>query len=145
MKKAFDWLMEIKNFAAMAFAGLVMMYVVIVMIDGGDAIEVNRIWQILFVAMLIGFQRVTAFKEGPGTTKELIKQFVQFALPLYLGVTITALAGGWFAFEAKPMLLYTAGFIGFLALITAVYEVYFRVSHRSYNQLLKEYRQNHPW
>ncbi len=141
MKRALDLILSIKNGAAMAFVGMLMLYVVIGWFFGLHSISFALIWQFLFIALITGTMQFICFTEHVVKTMRYPLRLLLFALPLYLCISAFAAAFRWFPLTLTSWLLFTAIFLVAFAIITAVFEAYFRITGRRYTQMLDAFKE----
>ena len=140
MKKLIELLTVIKTQAAMAFAGSVMLYVVIGWLLGKDAVRFSHIWQMLFLSLAYGKWQYICF--GDTFTKKFNKgvRTVLFLVPLYAFLSVFAYFGRWFTSTVTTWLLFTLAFFVVAGILAAVYAIYFRIMGMHYNQLLAAFQ-----
>lgn len=140
MKRFLEILMAVKNFAAIVFAGMMMLFVVIGYFFGLSSISFSLIWQAVFIALICGALHFIAFSDYVIKEKGYPFRFMLFAAPLYLTVSAFALFFKWFSVNLGYWAIFTLAFVvGFGALI-GVFYVYFKIIGNKYNQMLAIYQ-----
>jgi hypothetical protein len=139
MKKLLELLIVVKNFAAMAFAGIIMLFVVAGYFFGLSSIGFSYVWQAVFIALISGILYFVAFSDHVIKNKSYPVRLMLFAVPLYLAAGAFAVFFKWFPAGLGYWAIFTLAFaVGFGALAGAYY-VYSKITGVKYNQMLAVY------
>jgi len=142
MKNFLEGVVEWKTWAAMCFAGAMVLYVVIAAFLGQTYISIREIISLGLISSVGTFLQYLAF--GPRIIKHMrySLRLVIFALPFLALLSATAYLFAWFPSGAVG---YWAAFIGIFLLafagMTISFEIYFKVSGKKYDGLLGLYHQ----
>lgn len=129
-----------KSIACMVFAGQVMVYVVLGSFFGLTNIAFSFIWQFFFISVASALLQIFAFSELVIVNMKYTGRLFIFMVPLYLILSALAVVFNWFPISAASWLLFTGLFFIITGIITAAFEIYFKVTGKKYNQLLEVYK-----
>jgi len=141
MKNFLEGVVEWKTWAALCFAGAMVLYVVVAIFLGQTEIAIHEIIALMIISAGGTFFQYLAF--GPRLIRGMryTLRMVVFALPFLALLTGTAYALEWFPREAGSYwLLFIGIFLVAFAGMTISFEVYFKVTGKKYDGLLGEYR-----
>jgi hypothetical protein len=139
MKKFIEILTAVKNFTAMVFAGMIMLFVVVGYFFGLSSISFSLIWQAIFIALICGTLHFLAFSDYVVKVKGLLR-LVLFAVPLYVVVGAFAVFFRWFPINLGSWVVFTVVFLAGFGVLAGVYHVYFKIAGNKYNQMLDIYQ-----
>lgn len=141
IKKLLSYAAELKTWICLCFTASLIIYMVIDMACGGEAMRYSLIWQLLGLCIVITVLQFTFFSD-----KVLKKPSYAVRMALFGVVTLLVCCGFAWGFRWFP--LEEAGawatfFLIFLAAFVAIslgFEIYFRVMGRRYDTLLARRR-----
>jgi len=142
MKNFLEGVFEWKTWAALCFAGAMVIYLVVAALLGQSEIAIYEIVALLIVSSGGTFFQYLAF--GPRMIKRMrySLRMVVFALPFLALLSATAYFFEWFPRESGN---YWFAFIGIFLVafagMTVSFEIYFKVAGKKYDGLLGAYRQ----
>lgn len=140
MKKFIEILVAVKSFAAMAFTGVIMLYVVAGYFFGISSISFSLIWQAVFIALLCGLLHFIAFTDYVFKKTGYLHRLLLFAAPMYLALGVFALAFKWFTPTLVAWVIFSIVFLAVFGLLTAVIQIYFKITGNKYNHMLDVYK-----
>lgn len=140
MKKFIETVAIIKSIAGMVFAGQVILFVVIGSFFGLSSISFSFIWQALAIALITGVLQFVAFTEAVIKRIKYSLRLVIFAMPLFIILAFFAVLFHWFPLSIGAWLTFSMIFLFVFGAITAVFELYSRITGKRYNEKLNAYR-----
>lgn len=140
MKKAVEIIVAVKNIAAMAFTGMVMLYMVFGELFGLTSISFSLIWQAIFIALICGVLQFIAFSDYVIKKMKFSRRSLLFIVPLYAAISAFAVCFSWFPISAPGWGLFTVIFFVIFAIMAAAFEAYFRITGNRYTQMLNIYK-----
>lgn len=143
MKRFLEILLNVKSGAAMVFCGFVMLYVVVGWFVGLRALSFPLVWQFLFISLICAVLQYIAFTEAVIKKMRYSLRLVVFLVPFYAVLSAFALGFGWFPVNPASWGLFTLIFLLVFAILTGVFEVYFRITGIRYSQKLDDYKSRH--
>ena len=143
MKKFFEGVMEWKTAAALMFSGSVILYSIVMALLGQHEISIMIITSLLIVSSIGTFLQQLAFGDRMIKKMRYTMRCVVFILPFFVLLTLNALAFRWFPLEQSgAWLLFTIIFLVVFVIMTAGFEIYYRITGKKYDGLLGQYRQS---
>lgn len=140
MKKFIEILTAVKDIAAMTFAGMMMLFVVVGYFFGLSSISFSLIWQAVFIALICGILHFIAFSDYVVKEKGYPFRLTLFATPLYLAVGAFAVLFKWFPIDLGSWAIFTLVFAAGFGALAGVFYVYFKITGNKYNQMLAIYQ-----
>lgn len=140
MKRAIELIVVIKNFAAMAFTGFLMLRVVSGWFLGQSSLPFSSIWQYLLVSLACGVLYFVFLTDGVIKKMGTFKRYLLFALLFYLVVLAFAFGFHWFPFTLAWWGIFSLAFILVMGILAAVFEAYFRITGKRYSEVLAAYK-----
>lgn len=142
MKKFTETLIAIKSAASFIFVGQVVLYVVIMMITGyTSAVSFSFIWQALAISLITALLQYICFDDRVIKKMRYSLRIILFAVPLLAVLSSFALIGKWFPVDqGGAWLLFAIIFLVVLVAITAVFEIYHRITGKKYTDRLQSFR-----
>lgn len=144
MKKFVEQLVAVKSAAAFVFSGQIVVLAFVCMFAGYDSVPNSFIWQALVISVVTALLQFVCFSEVVIKKMRYTVRVLLFALPLLLILSGLAYAFHWFpANNPLSWLLFIVVFAVVLALFTASFEIYYRVTGKKYTDQLENYQANH--
>lgn len=140
MKKFLEILMVIKNFAAIVFAGMMVLFAVVGYFFGLSSISFSLVWQAVFIALICGALHFFAFSDYVVKKKGYPFRLMLFAGPLYLVIGAFAVIFKWFPVNLGYWAIFTLVFAAGFGALSGVFYVYFRIIGNKYNHMLAIYQ-----
>lgn len=142
MRTFMKGLMQWKNYACMMFTGCVCIYGVIAFSTGQRALNIGVLLQLLVISALgtliqgIVFNPEWVIKKAKYTTRIII-----FIIPFLIMLMAFALGFHWFPMDSMANWLVFFGiFLAIFLIMTACFEMIFRITGKRYNGLLGQYK-----
>ncbi len=145
MKKLIEVTAAIKTFAALVFAGAIIVYTVF----GGwffdvNAIPLSLVWQLLFISLLASILQFIFFSDNVFPRMRYVHRFVFFAVPLFALVGTFAYAFRWFpVHSAVNWGIFFLVYLFFFGIITVVFELYAKITGKRFTAMLDAYNARH--
>ena len=142
MKNFLEGVLEWKTWAALCFAGAMVLYVVVAALLGQSEIAILDIIALGIISAGGTFCQYLAF--GPRLIKDMryTLRMVVFALPFLALLVATAYFFQWLPRDAGGhWLLFIGIFLLAFVGMTVSFEVYFKATGKKYDGLLGQYRQ----
>lgn len=140
MKKIIETTIAIKNFAAMTFTGIVMIFTVVGYFFGLTAIRFSFIWQAIFISLICGALYYIAFSDNVIREMRYSFRLMLFALPLYAVVSIFAAVFQWFVVSWKSWIIFTLIFFALFGIFIGAFYLFFKITGKRYNEMLSLYK-----
>lgn len=141
MKKFLTLAMAAKSVACIAFAGMIVLFMIIGMIRGENTLPFALIWQVLALAVVISIAQQLCFS---GVVFKKLRYGIRMLIMSFIMLVVLAACAHFFEwFPAEPVnwLIFIGIFVLVIAAFTVSWEVYFRVTGKKYNDMLTSYQQ----
>lgn len=141
MKRFFTVTMEIKSNVALIFCGYVLAYVAVGWLFFDlKSIGFGLLLQFLCMSAVAGSLQYVVFSGNVIKKMRYPLRVALFFLPLYLLVSGFALGFGWFPISFGSWAVFTAIFVAIFLIVTAVFEMYYRIVGARYQARLDAYK-----
>ena len=142
MRAFMKGIMQWKNYACMMFTGSVCLYGIIAFSMGDRALNLGILLQLLVISALgtliqgIAFNPEWIIKKARYTTRMIL-----FVVPFLIMLMAFALAFNWFPMDNMvSWFIFFGTFLATFIIMTASFEIVFRISGKRYNGLLGQYK-----
>lgn len=143
MKKFFQVAIAIKERTALCYTGAMCFYMFFLFVFKQEAAELSALFSLLLVSIVGGTMQLIAFSDLLIKKLAYGWRMVVFAVPFFAVLTAFAVGFGWFPTESlASWVMFIAEFIIIFLVITAGFELYYRLSGRKYDDRLDWYRRN---
>lgn len=144
MKRLLEFTLRAKIYACLIFTGTMLLYIVIGWLTGwADGMSFSTIFQMLVISLLGAFIQCFAFTDAVFKHMRYSRRallFVCLFLPALAGF---AMGFRWFPVEnGYSWLIFLGIFLGIFVVMTASFEIYFRIQGKRYDGLLGQYRKD---
>lgn len=140
MKRFIEVTLALKNMAGLCFTGTILIYMVVGWFFGLRAVTFSLLWQFLAIAIICGVLQFVFFSGNVVKTMRYSLRVLCFGAPLYLCVSVLAMVFRWFPMRPMSWLVFTGIFLAILVVLAVVFELYFKLVGRQYNQILQDYK-----
>lgn len=141
MKKFIEVTAEIKSFASMIFAGLIIVYTVFGGFFGLKEISFSLVWQALFISAIASILHFVVFTDVLAKKMRYGAKLTTFAIFMLFVLTGFAYFFKWFPVESGLYwLIFVLICLFFFGIVTLVFKMYFRVTGKKYTELLDAYK-----
>ena len=141
MRRFMRFVAEWKTASALSFTAAVVIYTVISLAAGGDAVPIRVLLSLLLICAVGSAVQYLCFTDNIIRSMRYTRRTL-----LFLGLFFPLLAGTawlfrWFPVEqAGAWLIFTASFLAAFVLFTLGFEIFYRSAGRKYDGLLGQYR-----
>jgi len=129
----------VKSVAGLIFAGQVILFTIVGSFLGLPGISFAYIWQALAIAAITGILHYAAFAENNFRNLKYPVRLTIFAAPVYMTLTVFAVAFKWFPLGVNAWIIFTAIFMFVFGIFITAFEIYAKVTGKRYNELLNAY------
>lgn len=134
----------IKSFAAMIFAGLLIVYTVFGGFFGLSYVPFSLVWQALFVSAVASVLHFLAFSDAGLKKASYAGRLIFFGLTLLIILSGFACLFNWFDIEKiMNWLAFTAVYTFFFGIVTLVFKLYTKVTAKKYTEILDAYKRKY--
>jgi len=141
MKKFFEAVMEWKTPACFLYTGSVILTFLIRFLLGYDSVPVSILFSLLVMSALVTLLQFFLFSGRFVRRMRYTARLLIFCVAFLAVLSANAFLFGWLPAGAGDVwLTFTAVFALIFAVMTAGFEVYFRVTGKRYDGLLGQYR-----
>lgn len=140
MKKFLNVVMQIKTNLSLSFTAMMCCVVVVAFFMGLEALNVNYILSVFLISAVSSICQMIAFSDLLFKKMSYMLRIGIFAVPFYLILSFVAIQFQWFPAESiGAWVTFSVIFLIILVVITAGFEIYYRVNGQRYDGLLGEY------
>ncbi len=139
MKKFVSVVFSMKLNACLCFTAFTIFYALAEIISGYPLLSGWRALQLLVFSVICGALQYVFFSERVLKKMPYVRRVLLFGLCLLAVLAPFAVLCGWFPVgEPLSWLIFLAVFVALLLVLTAVFEVIYRITGRRYTSLLEE-------
>ena len=140
MKKFWECVLEWKTYAALLFAGSVILCVVIFVARGENSVPISVLVSLAVISSIGTLLQFIAFTGHIIKKMRYTIRMVVFLIPFFSLLAANAWVFRWFPLDAGHWLTFCIVFLVVFAGMTAGFEIYFHAMGKKYDGLLGEYR-----
>ncbi len=141
MKNFLDRVMEWKTPACLLFTGSLMLYTVVTMLFGKNAVDVSIIISLLIFSTLGSLIQYIAFTEHVIKNMKYALRMLIFLIPFAAMLIAVAYIFNWFPMAyPEAWILFIAIFVVVFIGMTIGFEIYYKSAGKKYDGLLGQYR-----
>lgn len=139
MKKFLKGVVAWKSYACMMFTGSVMVFWIVAYFLGWDGLPLTTVLQLLLLSVIGSLLQGIMFTDWLIKSMAYPARLLIFAVVFLAVLSVFAWKGRWFpAGEFGNWLTFAGIFLVVFAVMTAGYEIYFRIAGKRYDGLLGE-------
>ena len=140
MKKFMEGVVEWKTYAAMMFAGTIILYTAISFILGERSVPISAIAYLLVLSAIGTFIQFLAFTDRIIKKMRYTARMAIFAIPFFAVLASVAYFFEWFPMDAMHWLVFAGIYLTVFAVMAIGFEIYYRAMGKKYDGLLGQYR-----
>ena len=129
-----------KTGMGLMFTGTVVLYLVFCLILGQETVAAAILWSLLAISVAGTSLQALCFTELLIRRMRYTWRLLLFCMLFFPLLAVIAWAFHWFPMGGGNWLVFTGIFLAIFAVMTAGFEIYFRVTGNKYNGLLGQYR-----
>ena len=139
MNKFLKGILEWKTYVCMMFTGSVIIFWLAAYFQGWEGIPLASLAQLFLLSVIGSLLQGIMFTEWVFKTMAYLARLLGFAVIFLAVLSVFAWKGQWFPAEAfGSWLVFMGIFLVIFVIMTAGYEIYFRITGKKYDGLLGE-------